>query len=85
MSRVLDRGTTRRRAGDIAEDLTRAHYADIVVTRQRCSLVAAFVDFDEVLRCWAMSSSPVSDDEIATEEQVVTSIRQIKMSGNRAA
>mgnify|MGYP003694425721 CR=1 FL=1 len=82
MSRVLDRGTTRRSAGDIAEDLdTRGITLTIVVTRQAMSLVCTCLseDFDEVLALLGdvVMSPSFPDDEIATRKtEVVTSIRQ---------
>jgi zinc protease len=82
MSRVLDRGTSRRSAGDIAEDLdTRGITLTIVVTRQAMSLVCTCLseDFDEVLALLGdiVMSPSFPDDEIATRKtEVVTSICQ---------
>jgi zinc protease len=82
MSRVLDRGTTRRSAGDIAEDLdTRGITLTIAVTRHAMSLVCTCLseDFDEVLALLGdvVMSPAFPDDEIATRKtEVVTSIRQ---------
>jgi zinc protease len=82
MSRVLDRGTTRRSAGDIAEDLdTRGITLTIAVTRQAMSLVCTCLseDFDEVLALLGdiVMSPSFPEEEIATRKtEVVTSIRQ---------
>jgi zinc protease len=82
MSRVLDRGTTRRSAGDIAEDLdTRGITLTIGVTRHAMSLACTCLseDFDEVLALLGdvVMSPAFPDDEIATRKtEVVTSIRQ---------
>ena len=82
MSRVLDRGTTRRSAGEIAEDLdTRGITLTIAVTRQVMSFVCTCLseDFDEVMALLGdivmLPSFP--ENEIATRKtEVVTSIRQ---------
>jgi zinc protease len=81
-SRVLDRGTTGRSAGDIAEDLdTRGITLTIAVTRQMMSFVCTCLseDFDEVLALLGdvVMSPSFPEDEIATRKsEVVTSIRQ---------
>lgn len=82
MSRILDRGTARRTAANIAEDLdTRGITLTIAVTRQALSLACTCLseDFDEVLALLGdvVMSPSFPDDEIATRKtEVVTSIRQ---------
>ena len=82
LSRVIDRGTATRSAGDIAEELdTRGITLTVVVTRHSFTLVCTCLadDFEPVLTLLAdiVTSPSLPDDEIATRKgEVITSIRQ---------
>jgi zinc protease len=82
LSRVIDRGTSKRSASAIAEDLDgRGITLSVTVTRHVLSLVCTCLaeDFDPVLHLMAeMIVSPsLPPDEIATRKrEVITAIRQ---------
>ena len=82
LSRVLDRGTERRSAADIAEELdSRGITLTITVTRHHCSLVCSCLadDFEPVLALFGdvLRSPSFPHEEIATRKrEVITSIRQ---------
>ena len=82
LSRVIDRGTTTRSAGDIAEALdSRGITLTINVTRHLFSLVCTCLteDFEPVLALLGdmLMSPSLPEDEIATRKgEVVTAIRQ---------
>src|SRR5215510_4004480 len=82
LSRVIDRGTARRSAAEIAEELdSRGITLTITVTRHLLSLVCTCLaeDFEPVLALLAdvVMCPSFPDDEIATRKgEVITSIRQ---------
>ncbi|MGE0703445.1 MAG: M16 family metallopeptidase [Vicinamibacterales bacterium] len=82
LARVIDRGTTRRTADEIAELLeNRGSSLSVVVGRHQLSLVCACLseDFDAVFSLLAemLIAPALPDSEIATRKgEVVTAIRQ---------
>ena len=82
LSRVIDRGTTTRSAGDIAEDLdSRGITLTVGVTRHALSLICTCLseDFDAVFALLGdiVMSPSVPDDELAIRKaEVTTAIRQ---------
>jgi zinc protease len=82
LSRVIDRGTAMRSAGDIAEELdSRGITLTLTVTRHLLSLVCTCLadDFDAVLALLGemLMSPSLPDEEITTRKgEVITAIRQ---------
>jgi zinc protease len=82
LSRVIDRGTATRSAGDIAEELdSRGIALTTLVTRHAFSLVCSCLsdDFEPVLALLAdiVMSPSLPEEEIAVRKgEVITSIRQ---------
>jgi zinc protease len=82
LSRVIDRGTARRSAADIAEELdSRGITITITVTRHLFSLLCTCLadDFEAVLELLGeiLISPTIPDEELVTRKgQVITAIRQ---------
>ena len=82
LSRVIDRGTVRRSAADIAEELdSRGITITTTVTRHLFSLLCTCLadDFEPVLELLGeiLISPTIPDEELATRKgQVITAIRQ---------